>query len=239
MTSLLILIKDNINNTYSLYDNKHEFGFKNCIDFLKKETSLEFKNVIIEDKICELFIEKKNIQKGWVWNTDIIDTMKIYTLSFISIKNNNSTKESFTQTETIEMVDKEIQNPNHIFTKNSANQTNESSITLPYNPINYFKYEINEQFSSTCNKITNNFTTQIPTSFIKRDDKGHRDDQFIKSDDKGYHDDQFIKSADQDFIKKDKKCNNDYSLNDLLITELKQHLNTTNYGLRRRRRRLD
>lgn len=236
MTSLLILIKDNINNTYSLYDNKHEFGFKNCIDFLKKETSLEFKNVIIEDKICELFIEKKNIQKGWVWNTDIIDTMKIYTLSFISIKNNNSTKESFTQTETIEMVDKEIQNPNHIFTKNSANQTNESSITLPYNPINYFKYEINEQFSSTCNKITNNFTTQIPTSFVQKDEC---DDQFIKSDDKGYHDDQFIKSADQDFIKKDKKCNNDYSLNDLLITELKQHLNTTNYGLRRRRRRLD
>lgn len=235
MTSLLILIKDNINNTYSLYDNKHEFGFKNCIDFLKKETSLEFKNVIIEDKICELFIEKKNIQKGWVWNTDIIDTMKIYTLSFISIKNNNSTKESFTQTETIEMVDKEIQNPNHIFTKNSANQTNESSITLPYNPINYFKYEINEQFSSTCNKITNNFTTQIPTSL----QKDERDDQFIKSDDKGYHDDQFIKSADQDFIKKDKKCNNDYSLNDLLITELKQHLNTTNYGLRRRRKRLD
>jgi isocitrate dehydrogenase kinase/phosphatase len=220
MTSLLILIKDNINNTYSLYDNKHEFGFKNCIDFLKKETSLEFKNVIIEDKLCELFIEKKNIQKGWVWNTDIIDTIKIYTLSFISIKNNNSTKESFTQTETIEMVDKEIQNPNHIFTKNSANQTNESSIALPYNPINYFKYEINEQFSSTCNKITNNFTTQIPTSFVQKDE---RDDQFIKSD-------------DQDFIKKDKKCNNDYSLNDLLITELKQHLNTTNYGLRRRRR---
>lgn len=232
MTSLLILIKDNINNTYSLYDNKHEFGFKNCIDFLKKETSLEFKNVIIEDKLCELFIEKKNIQKGWVWNTDIIDTMKIYTLSFISIKNNNSTKESFTQTETIEMVDKEIQNPNHIFTKNSANQTNESSIALPYNPINYFKYEINEQFSSTCNKITNNFTTQIPTSFVQKDE---RDDQFIKRD----QGDQFIKSDDQDFIKKDKKCNNDYSLNDLLITELKQHLNTTNYGLRRRRRRLD
>lgn len=224
MTSLLILIKDNINNTYSLYDNKHEFGFKNCIDFLKKETSLEFKNVIIEDKLCELFIEKKNIQKGWVWNTDIIDTIKIYTLSFISIKNNNSTKESFTQTETIEMVDKEIQNPNHIFTKNSANQTNESSIALPYNPINYFKYEINEQFSSTCNKITNNFTTQIPTSFVQKDEKRDQGDQFIK--------------RDQDFIK-DKKCNNDYSLNDLLITELKQHLNTTNYGLRRRRRRLD
>jgi hypothetical protein len=232
MTSLLILIKDNINNTYSLYDNKHGLGFKNCIDFLKKETSLEFKNVIIEDKICELFIEKKNIQKGWMWNTDIIDTMKIYTLSFISIKNNNSTKESFTQTETIEMVDKEIQNPNHIFTKNSANQTNESSIALPYNPINYFKYEINEQFSSTCNKITNNFTTQIPTSFIKRDDQGYKGDQVDKVD-------QFIKSDDQDFIKKDKKCNDDYSLNDLLITELKQHLNTTNYGLRRRRRRLD
>jgi hypothetical protein len=41
------------------------------------------------------------------------------------------------------------------------------------------------------------------------------------------------------FKEETKKGNRDYSLNDKLITELKQHLNTTNYGLRRRKRRYD
>jgi hypothetical protein len=218
MTGLLILVKDNINNTYSIYDNKADSGFKNCIEFLEKKTLFQFKNVIIDDKICELFIEKKNTQKGWIWNTDITDAIKMYTLSFITMLNKT------------EMVDKDIQiTPIPIITKNSGTFTGTQNLHthLSYSPINYFQYEINEDtllsklgtLPSKLGTLPSNITCQIPCRLSTASVK--------------------VSQQPKVFKEETKKGNRDYSLNDKLITELKQHLNTTNYGLRRRKRRYD
>jgi hypothetical protein len=210
MTSLLILVKDNINNTYSIYDNKTDSGFKECIEFLEKKTLFQFKNVIIDDKLCELFVEKKNTQKGWIWNTDVTDAIKMYTLSFINMLNKSEKMDDFTQTEKEEMVDKNVQiTPIPIITKNTTSQTTQNLHTnLSYSPINYFEYEIDE------NIYKNKVTPCVPKVIIKEETK-------VPLSIEG------------------KICNRDYSLNDRLITELKQHLTTTNYGLRRRKKRYD
>ena len=218
MTSLLILVKDNINNTYSIYDNKADSGFKNCIEFLEKKTLFQFKNVIIDDKICELFIEKKNIQKGWIWNTDITDAIKMYTLSFITMLNKT------------EMVDKDIQiTPIPVITKNSTSQTTQNT-NLSYSPINYFQYEIDEDnllpMKKSC-KVPLTKTSLDCKVPLTKTCKVLQQPKFFKEETKITFDDRW------------QGCNKDYSLNDKLITELKQHLSTTNYGLRRRKGRYD
>jgi hypothetical protein len=215
MTGLLILVKDNINNTYSIYDNKADSGFKNCIEFLEKKTLFQYKNIIIDDKICELFIEKKNTQKGWIWNTDITDAIKMYTLSFITMLNKT------------EMVDKDVQiTPIPIITKNSGTFTGTQNLhtNLSYSPINYFQYEIDEDTlpSNTFGKGT---LPSIECTLPSIDIFGKGTCQILQQP--------------KVFKEETKKGNRDYSLNDKLITELKQHLNTTNYGLRRRKRRYD
>jgi len=245
MTGFLILVKDNINNTYSIYNNKKNSDFKDCIEFLEKETSLQFKNVIIDDKICELFLEKKSIQKGWVWNTDINDTVKMYTLSFVSILNKSEKVESFTQTTAPLNVDKNIQiSPIPIITKNTQTNTNLNT-NLPYNPIDYFKYEIDEDYicsnnykptqptttqASFSQPTTTHPTTTHPTTTHLTTTQAVTTQAFFSQPITTQAVTAQAVTAQPFF------CNKDYSLNDKLITELKQHLNTTNYGLRRRKK---
>jgi len=239
MTRSLILVKDNINNTYSIYDNNDDNGFKNCIDFLQKKTSLVFKHVIVgaleiqnassqQGDICELFCEKQTTNKGWVWNTDITDTIKMYTLSFILYENKNETNDNSTQTE-IQTKNVEIQaTPLPIITKNTSTSTVSISEKLSYSPINYFKYEIDEEsILSNCLYSYSNENLQNKYCFnnkIKNDK--------IKTECKTEY------KIKTDKIKEPASSNvsHENSLNDHLILELKQNLKMNNYGLRRRRK---
>jgi hypothetical protein len=283
MTNLLILVKDNINNTYSIYDNNNHFdsGFKNCIEFLQEKSSLQFKHIIIDD-ICELFCEKQTINKGWVWNTDITDTIKMYTLSFISYVNKNISNDSFTQTE-IETTNIGIQaSPIPIITKNTIVQTDDNKTIdenidenkLSYSPINYFKYEIDEgeildnslhcysdnenlQFKYCNNselrgnknqdynfnetnfgKVPSNFG-KVPSNFGKVPCFEANFDKVPSNFGKVPCS---LSSSSLNIHNKDykeiEKYKPDYSLNDRLIFELKKNLKTSNYGLRRRKKRI-
>lgn len=237
MTRPLILVKDNINNTYSIYDNNdNDYGFKNCIDFLQKKTSLVFKHVILgaleiqntsrqQDDICELFCEKQTINKGWVWNTNVTDTVKMYTLSFILYENKNESNDNSTQTE-IQTKNVEIQaSPLPIITKNTSTSTVSISEKLSYSPINYFKYEIDEEsILSNCLYSYSNENLQNKYCFNNKFTKDK-----IKIQDK-------IINNNSKKLSVSSNVNHENSLNDHLILELKQNLKMNNYGLRRRRK---
>ena len=135
MTDQFILVKDIQNNTFTIFDNGNKEGYDLCIEYLEQKTNMKFNKIVVPstssdgktNDICELFCDKETLQKGWIWNNKINESTKMYSLSFVEIANKKEKKDTFTETIVI-INNKEVQ----------------TESKLQYSPINYFKYEIDE-----------------------------------------------------------------------------------------------
>ena len=248
MTDQFILVKDIQNNTFTIFDNGNKEGYDLCIEYLEQKTNMKFNKIVVPstssdgktNDICELFCDKETLQKGWIWNNKINESTKMYSLSFVEIANKKEKKDTFTETIVI-INNKEVQ----------------TESKLQYSPINYFKYEIDEdnlydfdtnwldKYKCKSNKV--NCNLYLHEKGVRNDIYGSSNSNFnigckiyekeiAKVNCQSAPLTQITQPTPLTQNFNEKKIDyNMYSLNDKLIDELKENLKCTNFGLRKRR----